>query len=205
MFRIVLQFLAVLFAISVHESAHAWMADRLGDPTARLQGRVTLNPIPHIDPIGTLLFPLILAFAGAPVFGWAKPVMVNSYNLRNPRHDHMLIAASGPLANLSTAFTGIILFLLLKETPLFNVVPLVFFLLYLIMINVYLAVFNLLPIHPLDGSGIAEGLLKGQALYNYVRLRPYSFIILMLVLFTGFLGVIARPIQMLIFSILGLR
>jgi len=206
-----LQFAAILFAISVHESAHAWTADRLGDPTARLQGRVSLNPIPHIDPIGTLLFPLMLIIINlstggfTPIFGWAKPVMVNSYNLRRPRHDHMLISASGPLANLVTAAFIIMVFLLVKNTPLFNVTPLILLLLYTIMINVYLAIFNLLPIHPLDGSGIVEGLLKGEALYNYTRLRPYSLIILMIILFSGLLGAIARPVLGVIFSILGLR
>src|SRR5512138_2197307 len=92
----VIQFAVVLFAISVHESAHAWSADRCGDPTARLQGRISLNPLPHIDLFGTIIFPLILVLAHAPVFGWAKPVMVNPYNLRHRRRDGMIVSAAGP-------------------------------------------------------------------------------------------------------------
>ena len=110
----VIQFAVVMFAISIHEAAHGWMANRFGDPTAKLQGRITLNPIAHIDPVGTIIFPLLLILMGAPVFGWAKPVMVNPYNLRNPKRDHMYIAASGPLSNIITGIAAIVLFILLK-------------------------------------------------------------------------------------------
>ena len=206
---IVIQFAAVMFAISVHEAAHAWTADRFGDPTAKLQGRVTLNPIPHIDLIGTIIFPLLLAVMGQPVFGWAKPVMVNPYNLRNPRRDHMFIAAAGPISNLVVAFTAIVLFLILKKLGLYvmaggliEVVAAILF--YLIIINVFLAIFNLIPIPPLDGSGILEGLLKGEALRMYLSLKPYGFIILIGIIYLGLFQFIAQPVFMLIRAILSL-
>ncbi|MCP5108474.1 MAG: site-2 protease family protein, partial [bacterium] len=114
-FGIVIQLGVVLFSISIHESAHAWMADKFGDPTARNQGRVSLNPIRHIDPIGTVIFPLILAVMGAPVFGWAKPVMVNPYNLRDPRRANIYISAAGPVSNIISAFTAMVIFLIIKQ------------------------------------------------------------------------------------------
>jgi len=203
---IAIQLTIVLFAISIHESAHGWMAEKFGDPTARNQGRITLNPIAHIDPIGTIIFPLILAIMGAPVFGWAKPVIVNPYNLRNPRRDHMFIAAAGPGSNIIAATGGIIIFLVLKRFGLVmspgSIEILVMILLYLIIINIYLAIFNLIPIPPLDGSGIIEGILKGEALYNYQKIKPYGFLILILMIYLGLLDIIARPIFSMIMYIL---
>ncbi len=202
--RVAGQFLIVLFALSVHESAHAWTADRFGDPTARLLGRVSLNPLAHIDPIGTIILPLLLAVMHAPVFGWAKPVPVNPYNLRHPRRDSVLVSAAGPLSNLLTALISMIFFLLLKNSALLRSVSLLTVLFYLIVINIYLAVFNLIPIPPLDGSGILEGFLKGEALSLYERLRPFGFIILIAVIYLGLLDVVARPILQLVTSILGI-
>ncbi len=206
---IIIQFAVVLFAISIHESAHAWMAYRFGDPTARDQGRITLNPIYHIDLIGTIIFPLILAFIGAPVFGWAKPVMVNPYNLRNPRRANIYISAAGPVSNIITALAGIIIFLILKSIGLFSgggsfgleLVVYIFF--FLIIINIYLAIFNLIPVPPLDGSGILEGVLKGEALASYEKIKPFGFIILLLILYTGVLNKIADPIISFVLGILA--
>ena len=111
----VVQFVIIIFALSVHEAAHAWMANRLGDPTARFQGRMSLNPLAHIDWIGTVLLPLFLVWRGLPAFGWAKPVPYNPSNLRNPRRDSMLIALAGPVSNLLTATAAIVVFQILKS------------------------------------------------------------------------------------------
>jgi Zn-dependent protease len=201
--RVIVQFLVVLFAISVHESAHAWAADKFGDPTARLQGRISLNPIAHIDLLGTIIFPLLMALMHAPVFGWAKPVMVNPYNLRNRRRDGMFIAAAGPVSNLLVGSVSILVFLLIRDTALIRSIPVLTILLYLIMINVYLAIFNLIPIPPLDGSGILEGMLTGEALSVYERIKPYGFIILLAIIYLNVLDFIARPILALVMSIIG--
>lgn len=206
--QIVIQLAVVLFAISVHESAHAWMADKFGDPTARNAGRVSLNPIRHIDPIGTVIFPLLLAIMGAPVFGWAKPVMVNPYNLRDPRRANIFISAAGPVSNILGAAAGIFLFLAIKQINLGlllsypNFTTLGWLLVFLIIINIFLAVFNLIPIPPLDGSGIVEGILKGDALYHYQKIKPYGFIILIVIIYTGVLDFIAEPILNTVFNIL---
>jgi Zn-dependent protease len=203
-FRIVVQFAVVLFAISIHESAHAWTANKFGDPTAKLQGRVTLNPIAHIDLIGTIIFPILLAVIGAPVFGWAKPVMVNPYNLRNRRRDGMFISAAGPISNLLVSL-GIIFLLLIFSQPIMTTTNPTFLLLikiasYLLMINIFLAVFNLIPIPPLDGSGILEGLLSGEALTWYERIKPYGFFILILIIYTHVFDRIANAIFYLLFK-----
>lgn len=204
-FRILVQFAVVLFAISIHESAHAWTADKFGDPTARLQGRVTLNPIAHIDLIGTIIFPILLAVVGAPVFGWAKPVMVNPYNLRNRRRDGMFIAAAGPIANILVSLTIIFLMLAFSNPILATTSPTLLLLIkiaaYLLMINIFLAVFNLIPIPPLDGSGILEGLLKGEALVWFEKIKPYGFFILMLIIYTHVFDRIANAIFSLLFKI----
>jgi Zn-dependent protease len=206
--NVIIQFGVVLFAISIHESSHAWMANKFGDPTAKNQGRISLNPIAHIDLIGTIIFPLILALVGAPVFGWAKPVMVNPYNLRDPRRANIFISAAGPVSNLMVAGGGIALFLLLRNFGIFsgpgqgNFIVILYIFLYLIIINIYLAVFNLIPIPPLDGSGILEGMLKGEALYNYQKIKPYGFILLILIIYAGVLDFIANPIISFVLSIL---
>jgi Zn-dependent protease len=212
----VIQFGVILFALSIHEASHAWMANRFGDPTAKDQGRITLNPLAHIDPIGTVIFPIILAIAHQPVFGWAKPVMVNPYNLRDPKRDNLYISAAGPGSNILMAIIGIIIFLMLKKLGIVNlqyeggvlytggqVLVLTYILLYFIQINVILAIFNLLPIPPLDGSGILEGLLHGEALYQYRKIRPYGFVILILLIYLNILRYIAEPVFNIVFSILG--
>ncbi len=204
-FRIFIQFATVLFAISIHESAHAWTADKFGDPTARLQGRVTLNPIPHIDLVGTIIFPLILAVVGAPVFGWAKPVMVNPYNLRNRRRDSMFVSAAGPAANIMVAL-GVIMLLAIFQQPILlstsaSIVLLMKIATNLLLINIFLAVFNLIPIPPLDGSGILEGLLKGEALAMFEKIKPYGFLILLAIIYTHVLDVIANFIFTILFKV----
>ena len=202
---IVIQFGVVLFAISVHESAHAWMANKFGDSTAKDQGRISLNPINHIDPIGTVIFPIMLALMGAPVFGWAKPVMVNPYNLRDPRRANIFISAAGPGSNIIIAMVAVVVFFILKVFGFVDPIPLFYnthtnpgilaiILFSLILINIFLAIFNLIPIPPLDGSGILEGLLRGEALYQYQKIKPYGFIILILIIYLGVLDKVAGPI-----------
>ena len=204
-FRIVVQFAAVLFAISIHESAHAWVADRCGDPTAKLMGRVTLNPIAHIDLFGTIIFPILLAVMGAPVFGWAKPVMVNPYNFRNRRRDGMLVSAAGPASNLIVSLAVILLLLAFFQPLMATANPSLLLLIkiatYLLMINIFLAVFNLIPIPPLDGSGILEGLLHGEALAWYEKIKPYGFFILIIIMYTRMFDRAADLIFTLLFKL----
>ena len=149
----ILPFLVVLIlSLSFHEAAHAWSADRLGDPTARLLGRLTLNPLAHIDWIGTVLFPLVARISGMPLIGWAKPVPVNPNNLKHPRRDFAMVAAAGPASNLLLA-AGAWIPLALLSTGEVTGSQLLAFLRDFIQLNVFLAVFNLLPVPPLDGSG----------------------------------------------------
>ncbi len=210
--QILISLFVVLFAITIHEASHGWAAYKMGDPTAYAMGRVTLNPIAHIDPVGTILLPLILVVMGAPPFGWAKPVPVNPMNLRNPRRDNLIISAAGPLSNFSVAFIaflGIKLFKIINPTLFYTYRGFsgpaegLFMILYLtIVINVILAVFNLIPIPPLDGSGVLMGLISDEAAKKYEQIRPYGFFILLVLIMTGFigkiLGVIVRIVNIFI-------
>ena len=209
--EIVIQLLAFAVAISVHESAHGWVAERLGDPTARWLGRITLNPLKHIDPIGTVLFPLMLAAVGAPIIGWAKPVPFVSRNLRNPRRDPALVGLAGPASNLAVAAVVTAVLLVVKAgMPSFRGVlmamlqngsqgaggvaaPLIYLLFSLAMINIVLAVFNLLPIPPLDGSHVVGALLPPALHWRWAQFERYGFVLLIALLWTGFLSVILRP------------
>ena len=192
--RLFSAFFVLLLSLTFHEAAHAWSADRLGDPTARLLGRVSLNPAVHIDPIGTIVFPLIAMITGLPLIGWAKPVPVNTVNLREHwKRKYMLIAAAGPASNLLLAgFAAIFVRVLGFESaagPFFQV------LLFMVVINVLLAVFNMVPIPPLDGGNVLAGLLRGRAYELFDQLRPWGFLILYGLLLSGVLFRIVSPIQ----------
>ncbi len=207
----VLAYFVLLFAITIHEAAHGWAANKLGDPTAYNLGRVTLNPIPHIDPIGTIILPIFMMLTQFPFFGWAKPVPVNPMNLRNPRRDNLWISAAGPISNFTAAMGFFVLIRIVKAVS-----PQAFYIttglsggpqpvqglilvLYLgMVINTFLAVFNLIPIPPLDGSGVLMGFLSDQAAEKYDKIRPYGFFIILGLLFMGFLDLIFGPIQFII-------
>lgn len=219
---IAIQLFVILFAITVHEASHGWAAYKLGDPTAHIMGRITLNPVAHIDPIGTVLLPILLVVMGAPPFGWAKPVPVNPMNLKNLRRDNLIISAAGPLSNILVASGCITALLLLKSmSPNVNyfmrsyfsgygnlakgfhpVEGLAIILFYAIFLNLLLAVFNLIPIPPLDGSGILMGILPEELAQQYDRIRPFGFIIVLGLLYLGVLELIFRPIQIFIMMLI---
>ena len=198
MIAYILPFLVVLIlSLSFHEAAHAWSADRLGDPTARLLGRLTLNPLAHIDWIGTVLFPLVARISGMPLIGWAKPVPVNPNNLKHPRRDFAMVAAAGPASNLLLA-AGAWIPLALLSTGEVTGSQLLAFLRDFIQLNVFLAVFNLLPVPPLDGGNVLAGLVPEQMARVIDRLRPYGIFILYGLLLSGVLVEIARPVDRLL-------
>jgi Zn-dependent protease len=200
---IALQVGVLLFALSFHEMAHAWAAYRLGDSTAKDEGRLTMNPIVHVDPIMTVLFPAILILVGSPVvFGAAKPVPVNTWNLRNPKRDHMWIAAAGPASNVILATVSIVLVNIVWR-PLqiadamgqdwAGMVAQVLFL--CVGINLVLATFNMIPVHPLDGSWILSRFLSGNMETAYATLRPYGFLVLIFLMYTGVLWEFINPVM----------
>jgi Zn-dependent protease len=202
----VILIIAFLFSLSIHEAAHAYVSDHLGDPTARLSGRVTLNPLAHLDPIGALL-PLFLLLTGSPIiFGWGKPVPFDPFNLRNPRRDAAIISFAGPASNLLLAVFLSIIFRLVTAFLIPSSIVLSFLEL-MIAINVMWALFNLLPIHPLDGGKVLIGLLPRDLAIKWDEvLNQYGLIILIFLIFPffGVSGVILilSPIINLILNIL---
>ena len=194
-------FVLLMVAVSFHEFAHGWTANKLGDQTAKYSGRLTLNPLAHIDPFWTLLLPLMLFITtgGQFVFGSAKPVPINYWALKNPRRDISLVGASGPLANFILA---IILSLLLKISGLPGYLSLI--LIRLVVINLVLGVFNLIPIPPLDGSRIVMGILPPDMASKYTRIEPYGFLILIVLMGLGLLNFIIWPFIELMLKILGI-
>lgn len=206
---IVFQLIAFLFAISIHESAHAWMASRCGDPTARMLGRVTLNPIKHIDPFGTIILPLVAALTGVPLLGWAKPTPVNPRNFANPVRDDILTSVAGPVSNFLVVLCSMFALALIGSTSqagnivvrglmigapvdVFALTPLVLMIYILLLVNLWLGIFNLIPIPPLDGSHVLRHALPPGAQNVYDRIGFVG--LLLLVVFGGrFLSMLVSP------------
>ena len=189
-----------LFSLSIHEAAHAWTAERFGDPTARYLGRVTLNPIPHIDIIGTLIFPTIAFFSGALLFGWAKPVPWNPLYVKDRRKADIWISAAGPISNVLLLVIFLVVIKLFQGYPMsggtmggMDLEPLWRICILGAFLNTTLAVFNMLPIPPLDGSWILPHFLPRDLANTYDRIRPYGFIILILCLYLGVLRLVLGP------------
>ncbi len=207
------QLIAFLFAISIHESAHAWMASRCGDPTARMLGRITLNPLRHIDPVGTILLPAIALFTGFPMIGWAKPTPVDPRNFRNPVRDDILTSVAGPASNFLVVVGSVVLLGLLALTSpsahyvvhamarssgalamdMGWVTPLALMFYQLMFINILLGIFNLIPVPPLDGSHVLRHFLSGGVLRLYDQMGTIGLVLL---LFFGgrFLGALMFPV-----------
>ena len=203
--QVFISFVVLLFSLTVHEMAHAWTADRLGDPTARQLGRVSLNPMVHADPIGTILFPLIALISGAPLIGWAKPVPVNTRQLGSPRRDYVFVAAAGPASNLVIAIAAATVLSVLPISPhtlgdSVNVsVPAATILSQLVRLNVLLAVFNMIPIPPLDGGNVLAGILPRPAAALFNQIRPYGFLLLYALILThGFEMIVLPPYRFIL-------
>ncbi len=213
---ILFQFVALIFALSFHEFAHAWTASRLGDQTARMLGRVTLNPVKHLDPLGSVILPLVSAFAHFPLIGWAKPTPVTTRNLRNVKRDDILVTLAGPASNLLLATVSLLLLLVLKHAggllAVLNAIdfyrhletaslqgqsaiyPIALLLYCSIVINLLLAVFNLVPVPPLDGSRILRHYLPYNALRAYDSIGGFANLIILYALMrTGILGIFYAP------------
>jgi len=209
--QILIVLVVLIASLSVHEAAHAFAADRLGDPTARLLGRLSLNPAVHIDPIGTILFPLIAFMTNVPLIGWAKPVPVDMRHLKHPTRDFAVIAAAGPASNLIMAAVAAVALAVIPggapgdiaaravSRPLFQLLEM------FAVVNVLLAVFNMIPVPPLDGGNVLLGILPPAGARVIEALRPYGFVILYALMLTGGLSALLGPVAGFIFQILGLR
>jgi Zn-dependent protease len=208
----ILQIPVLFFSVIIHKFAHGYTAYRHGDDTAYLSGRLSFNPLPHIDPVGTILLPAACLMMGFPAIGWAKPVPVNPYRLHSPRADMAKVAAFGPISNICMAILAALAFkaLTLLPTGLIGgdlTYTLLKTLGFAVVINLLLAVFNLIPLYPLDGSQIALGVLKGRALEIYEKHLPYGVYIIIGLMVTGLLPRIMHPLlnlaMLLIYPIMG--
>jgi Zn-dependent protease len=202
--ELLVSFVVLIASLTFHEAAHAWTANRLGDPTARMLGRLSLNPAVHVDVIGTIVFPLLAMMTGLPLIGWAKPVPVDMRNLRHPRRDFAVVALAGPVSNLLLATAGAILVNAMGDgdgAPGQNLLFLAtvqFF----VVINVLLAVFNMIPIPPLDGGNVLMGILPESMAAAVDRLRPWGFLLLYALMLSGILSTFVFPVQRTILDLL---
>jgi Zn-dependent protease len=213
---IAIQFAVLLFSLSIHEASHAWMADRKGDHTARYLGRVTLNPLAHIDPVGTIIFPLLQFFTHFPLIGWAKPVPMNPSHLKNPQKDQIYISLAGPAANFLAGSGALLILLIMKHlrpealvcvnymaatmripSGQSILIPILGILFFLVIINYALALFNVIPIPPLDGHWILYGLLPSKAAAVLARFGTYGFVLLYALMFLGAFQFIFIPINLI--------
>ncbi len=197
-----------LISASVHESAHAWSAFKFGDPTAKLQNRISLNPVNHIDLLGTVIIPFMVFLSGIPIIGWAKPTPVNPANFSNPRRDGMYVSGAGPVSNLIVV-AALAIFWHISFSLIDSVGYVALLFCYVfgtgILINLSLAIFNMMPIHPLDGSGVLEGLLPEAWAESYARMRPYGFIILLVLFYIpAFQNIIWKGVSTL-FALFGIQ
>ena len=204
--NLLIQLPVLLFSVILHEVAHGWMAERCGDDTARVMGRLTFNPFPHIDPIGSILLPALSIITGAPIFGWAKPVPVNPYRLNNPHKDMIWVSLAGPLSNVMLAVAAAFGMWLLRTYPLVThpvSVSIHDLLRLVLVINIILPIFNLVPVPPLDGSKVLMGVLPSHLAFRYSLLEPYGFFIIILLLASGTLWAVLGPIISFLISSLG--
>ena len=188
--------LPLLFGITLHEVAHGWVAKHLGDKTALMMGRLTLNPLKHIDPLGTIIVPGLMMLAGGAIFGWAKPVPVTWQNLKKPKRDMALVALAGPMANLGMAFLWALIArvgVMLASVSEWASVPMILMGKVGIVLNLVLMVLNLLPLPPLDGGRVMTSLLPGPMSYRFSRIEPYGFFILIALLMSGLLWKLMGP------------
>lgn len=216
--QLIIYMVVLVFAISAHECAHAWMSNKFGDDTARLLGRITLNPIAHIDPIGTLLIPIVGfifghiggAVAAIPLIGWGKPTPVNPLRWRNKNVANVMVSIAGILANLIIAICAFMILKAMLMTGAFGSIPeslrepVKLFLFYSLVMNVSLAIFNLLPFPPLDGSKVLQTFLPDSMIPILNVLEQYGFLILMALLYFGFFSIIMNPVMDFIFYLLQL-
>lgn len=194
--QLLVAFGVLIASLTFHEAAHAWTANKLGDPTARLLGRLSLNPAVHVDVIGTLVFPLIAMVTGFPLIGWAKPVPVNMRNLQQPRRDFAIVALAGPISNLMLAAAGALIFTLWDANAASPTNELIATgLIRFVLLNVLLAVFNMLPIPPLDGGNVLMGILPESMAALVDKLRPWGFLLLYGLMLSGLLAAIIFPVQ----------
>jgi Zn-dependent protease len=197
--QLLIAFVGLIASLTFHEAAHAWTANKLGDPTARMLGRLSLNPAVHVDVIGTIVFPLLAMVTGIPIIGWAKPVPVDMRHLRHPRRDFAIVAAAGPISNLILAAGGALVFAVANVGEANVVLEFAF---RFVLINVLLAVFNLIPIPPLDGGNILMGILPEPLAVMIDKLRPWGFLLLYALMLSGMLSAIVFPVQRAVLNLL---